>query len=102
MLVREKPDGKIRICIDPSQTVNKAIRRPVYPMPTIEEKLPFLTSAKFFTVVDVSEAFHNIELDYESSLLTTFKDRTDAIDTSEYRLVSHQVLRNIKEDNMNF
>ena len=73
MLVREKPDGRIRICIDPSRTVNKAIRRPVYTIPTIEEKLPFLTSAKVFTVVDVSEAFHNIELDYESSLLTTFQ-----------------------------
>ena len=73
MLVREKPDGRIRVCIDPSRTVNKAILRPVYPIPTIEEQLPFLSNAKVFTVVDVSEAFHNIELDYESSLLTTFQ-----------------------------
>ena len=73
ILVREKPDGRIRICIDPSRTVNKAILRPVYPIPTIDEQLPFLTNAKVFTVVDVSEAFHNIELDYESSLLTTFQ-----------------------------
>ena len=29
--------------------------------------------AKVFTVVDVSEAFHTIELDEESSLLTTFR-----------------------------
>ncbi|CAB4026929.1 Hypothetical predicted protein [Paramuricea clavata] len=70
MLVREKPDVRIRIS---SRTVNKAVRKPVYTIPTIEEKLPFLTSAKVFTVVDVSEAFHNVELDYEPSLLTTFK-----------------------------
>ncbi|CAB3995524.1 Hypothetical predicted protein [Paramuricea clavata] len=71
-LVREKPDRRIRI--DPSRTVNKAIRRHVQPVPTIEENLPFLrTSAKVFTVEDVSEAFHNIELNNESSLLTTFQ-----------------------------
>ena len=72
ILVKEKPNGNIRICIDPSQTINKAIRRPVYTIPTIEEKLPLLKNAKVFTIVDVSEAFHTIELDDESALLTTF------------------------------
>ena len=71
--MKEKPNGKLRICIDPSQTINKAIRRPKYTIPTIEEKLPLLTNAKVFTIVDVSEAFHTIELDEESSLLTTFQ-----------------------------
>ena len=73
MLVKEKPNGKLRICIDPSQTINKAIKRPKYTIPTIEERLPLLTKAKVFTVVDVSEAFHTIELDEDSSLLTTFR-----------------------------
>ena len=73
ILVREKPNGKLRICIDPSQTINKAIRRPKFTIPTIEEKLPQLTKAKVFTIVDVSEAFHTIVMDEESSLLTTFQ-----------------------------
>ena len=73
ILVKEKPNRKLRICIDPSQTINRAIRRPKYTMLTIEEKLPLLTNAKVFTIVDVSEAFHTIELDEESSLLTTFQ-----------------------------
>ena len=72
ILVKEKPNGKLRICIDPSQTINKAIKRPIYTIPTIEEKLPLLTKAKVFTIVDVSEAFHTIVLDDDSSLLTTF------------------------------
>jgi len=72
MLVKEKPNGKLRICIDPSQTINKAIKRHKYTIPTIEERLPLLTKAKVFTVVDVSEAFHTIESDEDSSLLTTF------------------------------
>ena len=71
--VKEKPNGKLRICIDPSQTINRAIRRPKYAIPTIEEKLPLLTNAKVFTIVDVSEAFHTVELDEESSLLTMFQ-----------------------------
>ena len=72
MLTKEKPNGKLRICIDSSQTINKAIKRPKYTIPAIEKRLPLLTKAKVFTVVDVSEAFHTIQLDEESSLLTTF------------------------------
>ena len=72
LVKREKPNGNIRIGIDPSQTINKALRRPVYTIPTIEEKLPLLKNAKVFTIVDVSEAFHTIELDDESAFLTTF------------------------------
>ncbi|XP_078381411.1 uncharacterized protein LOC144664172 [Oculina patagonica] len=52
ILVKEKPNGKLRICIDPSQTINmyKAIRRPKFTIPTIEEKLPQLTKTKVFTL----------------------------------------------------
>ncbi|CAB4002062.1 Hypothetical predicted protein [Paramuricea clavata] len=56
-----------------AKTINKAIKRPIYTIPTIEEKLPFLTKAKVFTIVDVSEAFHNVVLDELSSLLTKFQ-----------------------------
>ena len=73
MLVKQKPDGSIRICIDPSQTINKAIRRPIYTIPTIEGKPPLLTNAKVFTTADVSKAFHTIELDKDSSFLMTFQ-----------------------------
>lgn len=72
ILVKKKPNGKLRICIDPSQTINRAIKRPIYSIPTIEEKLPLVTKAKVLTIVDVSEVFHTIVLDDESSLLTTF------------------------------
>ena len=73
MLVKEKPNGKLWICIDPSQTINKAIKRPKYTIPTIEEKLPLLTRAKVFTIVDGSGASHTIVLDEKSSLPTTFQ-----------------------------
>ena len=73
ILVKEKPNSKLRICIDPSQTINKTTRRPKYTIQTIEEKLPQLTKVKVFTIVDVDEAFPTIARDEGSSLLTTFQ-----------------------------
>ena len=35
ILEKEKPNGKLRICIDPSHTINRAIQRPRYTIPTI-------------------------------------------------------------------
>jgi len=68
---REKLDGSIRVCIDPSQTINKAIDVPKYPIPTVDELLPKLNNAKIFSCVDVNKGFTNIELDDSSSFLTT-------------------------------
>ena len=68
---REKPDGSIRVCIDPSQTIKKAIEVPKYPIPTVDELLPKLNNAKLFSCVDVYKEFRNIELDDTSSFVTT-------------------------------
>ena len=65
-LIRETPK-KFRVCIDPSQTVNKAIHRPKHQMPTLNEQLHKLNSAKCFSLVDVKEGFFHIPLDEESS-----------------------------------
>ena len=69
-VIKETPK-KTRICIDPSQTVNKAILRPVYQMPTLSEQLHKLCHAKCFSLVDVREGFLHVPLDEESSLMTT-------------------------------
>ena len=37
ILCRESPT-KFRVCIDPSQTINNAIIRPVYQMPTLKDQ----------------------------------------------------------------
>ena len=72
MVVRERnKPGKIRICLDPSQTLNKAIRRPKYIIPTLEENLHKLHGMKYMTIIEVKEAFQNIPLTLRSSLMTT-------------------------------
>ena len=43
---------KLRICIDPSKGLDKAFKKPIYTMPTIEDVLPRLANAKVFSTVD--------------------------------------------------
>ena len=66
-----KKPGKLQVCIDP-QELNKAIRRPKYQMPTLEEILPNLANARIFTVLDAKDGFHQVKLDQQNSALTTF------------------------------
>ena len=70
MVVVAKPN-KIRICLDPKD-LNKALKRPKYQMPTLEELLPKLNNAKVFSTLDAKDGFYQIALDDASSKLTTF------------------------------
>ena len=63
--------SKIRICLDP-QDLNKAVIRPKYQMPTLDELLPKLSKAKVFTTLDAKDGFYQVGLDEQSSLKTTF------------------------------
>ena len=71
MVVAQKKDGKVRICLDP-QHLNKAIMRSHYPLPTIEEVTTRLTDAKVFSVLDAKTGFWQVQLTDKSSYLTTF------------------------------
>ena len=41
LVVTEKPNGKLHVCIDP-QHLNRALKRSCYPLPVIEHVLPAL------------------------------------------------------------
>jgi transposase InsO family protein len=69
--VRKKDKNELRLCIDPRE-LNNAIQRPHYPMRTIEEIAARIPNAKYFTVLDASEAFYQIPLTESSSYKTTF------------------------------
>ena len=70
MVVVAKPN-KIRICLDPKD-LNKAVQRPKFQMPTLEELLPELSKARIFSSFDAKDGFYQVSLDEESSKLTTF------------------------------
>ena len=69
MAVVHKPNGKLRICIDPLP-LNAALKRQYYRLPVLDV-LPKLQNAKIFSKLDVREAFWHVRLDEESSKLTT-------------------------------
>ena len=59
------------IGIDP-QDLNKALLRAHYPLPTIEEVATRLSKARVFSVLDAKNGFWQVQLDKQSSYLTTF------------------------------
>lgn len=71
LVEKDKKPGKVRGCLDP-RNLNKAIRRPKLQSPTLSEITPRLCNAKVFSVLDAKQGFNQIELDEESSYLTTF------------------------------
>uniref|UniRef100_A0A8C7IGR1 ribonuclease H n=1 Tax=Oncorhynchus kisutch TaxID=8019 RepID=A0A8C7IGR1_ONCKI len=71
MIVVKKPSGKLRVRIDP-KPLSKALKRSHYPLRTIEDVLPDLNRARVFSVCDVKNGFWHVELEEESSYLTTF------------------------------
>jgi hypothetical protein len=59
VVTTKKSTGDLWIFIDPGD-LNKAIRRPHYPMRTIEQVATTMPNAKYFTVIDLSQAFYQI------------------------------------------
>ena len=70
-LVATKPDGSLRLCLDPKD-LNKYIKRPLYFSPTIDDILPQLCGSKFFSTLDARSGYWNVPLCNKSQLLTTF------------------------------
>ena len=62
---------KIRLCISPKD-LNRDIRWEHYPIAIVEEVVASIPRAKVFSVLDAKSGFLQIQLNYESSLLTTF------------------------------
>ena len=71
MVVIKYSNGKIRLCIAP-KPLNAALKTNHYPLPVIDDMLPLLGKAKVFSVVDTRNGFWHVQLDNESSFLTTF------------------------------
>jgi hypothetical protein len=67
-----KPKGGARLVCD-FTGINRFVRRPVHPFPSPQQLLQCVGhKAKVFATFDAVQGYHQIPLDYESSLLTTF------------------------------
>lgn len=66
-----KENGDIRICID-MRRANAAIIRENHPLPTMDVLLPNFREARYFTKLDIKNAFHQVEITPNSRDITTF------------------------------
>ncbi|KAK3107500.1 hypothetical protein FSP39_015888 [Pinctada imbricata] len=64
-----KKNGNVRVCGDYRVTVNPVIRLEQYPLPKIEDIFASLAGGKKFTKLDLTQAYHHMELDDESQQL---------------------------------
>lgn len=71
MVIVEKPNGQLRICLDPKD-LNEAIIRPHYKMPTVDEVTVRLNNSTTFSKLDARSGYWLCKLSEQSSLLTTF------------------------------
>ena len=56
LVVVEKKNGKLRICIDP-KNLNDNLKRAHYPLPTFEEIVPDLGGAMVFSTFDARNGY---------------------------------------------
>ena len=103
-MVIEQTPNRTWLCLDPSQTLSNAIRRPKYQIPTFEEQVPKLKGAKSFSIVDVNQGFTNMRLDQTSFMMTTMHTSFGryrwfrfpygiASGTEEYQNRQHQAIK---------
>ena len=69
MGVTRKRNGQIRLCLDRSRDLNKAIKRNPYYVKTIDAVIPKISGATHFSILDARSGFWQVELDDESSRL---------------------------------
>ncbi|KAL7070427.1 hypothetical protein ACQ4LE_010332 [Meloidogyne hapla] len=65
----KKKNGNIRVCIDFSTGLNNALELNRHPLPRVEDIYASISGAKFFSQLDLRDAYLQIELDDESKKL---------------------------------
>jgi len=71
MVVVPKPSRAVRICVDLTK-LNQSVKRERYILPSVEQVLVQIGSAKVFSKLDANSGLWQIELASESKLPTTF------------------------------
>lgn len=66
-----KKDGSVRVCGDFKVTINPHLKVDEYPLPRIEEIYANLSGGKQFSVIDLRQAYLQMELDEESKQFLT-------------------------------
>ena len=71
MVVSRRADGRLWVCFD-GKDLNRAIKRCHHKTPTLEESTCKFSGAKFFSKMDAKYGYWSVDLNEESTELTTF------------------------------
>ena len=71
VVVVKKKNGTIRMCADYSTGLNDSIEDDVYPLPTAEDIFSTLSGGKFFSQIDLSEAYLQVPMKRASQNILT-------------------------------
>ena len=74
VVVWKKEIDEIRLCLDFRQ-LNRITERQAFPMPNITEMMDTLDGAKYFSSIDLGNAYYQVELEQESKLKTAFSTK---------------------------
>lgn len=74
ILFVKKKDGSLRFCVD-YRKLNALTKKDPYLLPLIDEMMARISQARWFTKLDVQQAFHRIRLAKEAEQLTSFRTR---------------------------
>ena len=91
-VVVEKPNGKLRVCLDP-RPLNQAIKCQYHRLPTAEEIISQMSGATTFSKLDASNGYWQIKVDKESSDLLTFGTMFGRLNSRECLTVFTQLVR---------
>ena len=94
MVVVQKPNGKVRICVD-LRKLNEEVKRERYVLPTLEDIAPKLAGSKVFSKLDASSGFWQIPLDPASSKYNHFYYSIWSILLQKTAIRDHFSTRNI-------
>ena len=70
MFVKKK-DRKLRLCMD-YRALNHVTKKDRYPLPLIGDGMDRLKTAKYYTKLDIKDAYHNIPIREGDEWKTTF------------------------------
>jgi len=73
MFVKKKA-GKLRKCAD-YRALNEVTKKERHPLPLISEALARLGGLKYFTQLDIQDAYHNIRIREGDEWKTTFSTK---------------------------
>lgn len=75
IVIVKKHNGKIRLCADYSTGVNCALINNQHPLPNVEGVMAKLNGNHFFSILDLSDAFFQVEIaeDHRDITITTPK-----------------------------